>query len=46
MESYLQFKPDTIAKLNSLLDANAAWPMALILKGYLLKMGSDPRFAP
>ena len=46
MESYLQFRPDTIAKLNSLLDANATWPMALILKGYLLKMGSDPRFAP
>ncbi|MBT3425662.1 MAG: tetratricopeptide repeat protein [Gammaproteobacteria bacterium] len=44
IESYLQFKPDTMAKLNSLTDQEMVSPMAQILKGYLLKMGSDPRF--
>jgi len=44
-ESYLQFKPDTMAKLNNLTEQDTAPPMAHILKGYLLKMGSDPRLA-
>lgn len=43
-ESYLGFKPDTMAKLNNLTEQEAVCPMAQILKGYLLKMGSDPRF--
>ena len=46
LDGYLHYGKNTMDQLTDLLSDNNTIPMAHCFRGYLLKMGSDPRFRP
>jgi len=44
IESYLGNLDDVMPKLDALLEVDSTMPMALVLKGYMMKLGGDPKF--
>jgi len=44
MESYLGNLNNVMPKLDALLESDSTMPMALVLRGYLLKLSGDPKF--